>query len=121
MRIVVDYLAEGKDYVPSEQKIQHLEALLLMLKALTGDDRYEEIFPALQEVTEKTGGISMCELLDKYINKGREIGMAQGMAQCMAQGMELAKRLIGDGRMEDIPRAVSDREYQNMLLKEYGL
>lgn len=117
MRIVVDYLAEGKDYVPSEQKIQHLEALLQMLNALTGDDRYEEIFPALQEETEKTGGISMCELLDKYINKGREIGMAQGMAQ----GMELAKRLIGDGRMEDIPRAISDREYQNKLLKEYSL
>ena len=88
-----------------------------MLKALTGDDRYEEIFPALQEETEKTGGISMCELLDKYINRGREIGMAQGMAQ----GMELAIRLIGDGRMEDIVRAVSDREYQNKLLKEYGL
>ena len=88
-----------------------------MLKALIGDDRYEEIFPALQEVTEKTGGISMCELLDKYINKGREIGMAQGMAQ----GMELAKRLIGDGRIEDIPRAISDREYQNKLLEEYGL
>ena len=49
---------EGKDYVPSEQKIQHLEALLLMLKALTGDDRYEELFPALQEVTENAGGIS---------------------------------------------------------------
>lgn len=29
-----------------------------MLKALTGDDRYEEIFPALQEVTENAGGIS---------------------------------------------------------------
>lgn len=29
-----------------------------MPKALTGDDRYEEIFPALQEVTENAGGIS---------------------------------------------------------------
>lgn len=75
MRIIVDYLAEGENYIPSGQRIQHIEALLLMLKALTGDDRYEEILPDLQEERERTGDVSMCELLDKYENRGREAGM----------------------------------------------
>ena len=117
MRIIVDYLAEGKNYVPSGQKIQHLEEVLRMLKALTGDDRYEEIFPDLQEEKERTGGISMCELLDKYENRGREAGMAQGMERMS----ELINHLIGDGRSDEIARTVTDKEYQNQLLAEYGL
>lgn len=141
MRIVVDYLAEGKDYVPTEQKIIHLEALLMMLSALTGDVRYEEIVPELQDEEKEKGGIGMCELLDKYENRGMERGLAQGMerglAQGMAQGMErglaqgmaqgiecvneLIKRLIGDGRSDEIARMVSDAEYQKQLLAEYGL
>ena len=62
MRIIVDYLAEGKEYVPSKQKIKHPEAPLLMLAALTGDVRYEEIIPNMQEEQDRKGGISMCEL-----------------------------------------------------------
>lgn len=92
-----------------------------MLKALTGDDRYEEIFPDLQEEKERTGGISMCELLDKYENRGREAGMAQGMAQGMERMSELINHLIGDGRSDEIARTVTDKEYQNQLLAEYGL
>ena len=88
-----------------------------MLKALTGDDRYEEIFPDLQEEKERIGGISMCELLDKYENRGREAGMAQGMERMS----ELISRLIGDGRSDEIARTVTDKEYQNQLLAEYGL
>lgn len=88
-----------------------------MLKALTGDDRYEEIFPDLQEAKERTGGISMCELLDKYENRGREAGMAQGMKRMS----ELISHLISDGRSDEIARTVTDKEYQNQLLAEYGL
>lgn len=74
MRIIVDYLAEGKDYVPTEQKIIHLEALLLMLKALTDDERYETIISEMLEKESKEGGVTMCELLDKYENRGMEKG-----------------------------------------------
>lgn len=117
MRIVVDYLAEGKDYVPTGQKITHLEALLMMLSALTGDVRYEEIVPELQEEEKEKGGIGMCELLDKYENRGVERGIARGM-ECVN---ELIKRLIGDGRSDEITRMASDAEYQKRLLAEYGL
>ena len=52
MRIVVDYLAEGKDY-RSEQKVVHKEALIKLLRVLSGDE------------------ISMCELFDQYTRRGR--------------------------------------------------
>lgn len=81
MRIVVDYLAEGKNYVPSKQRIEHVEALLLMLKELTQDERYEEIISSLREEERETGGMSMCELLDKYENRGLERGISQGISQ----------------------------------------
>ena len=40
-----------------------------MLRALTNDDRYIEMLAALTE-EEKKGEIIMCELLDKYENRG---------------------------------------------------
>lgn len=113
MRIVVDYLAEGKEYIPSNQRIVHLEELLLMLKALTGDTRYEEILPAMQEEQKKAGGVSMCELLDKYENRGMEKGMARVN--------ELIKCLLRDGRNGEIETVVSDEAYQKRLFGEYGI
>lgn len=78
MRIVVDYLAEGKNYIPTKQKLKHPEALLRMLQSLTGDERYFQIWNALRE-DEKKGGVTMCELLDKYWNDGVATGMREGM------------------------------------------
>ena len=75
----------------------------------------------MQEEEEKTGGISMCELLDKYVNKGMEIGRKEGMEAGMERVSELIRHLIGDGRSEEIAHVVSDRDYQNRLLLEYGL
>ena len=49
MRIVVDYLAERQDYKPTAQQLAHPEALLLMLRAMTNDDRYIEMLAALTE------------------------------------------------------------------------
>ena len=77
MRIVVDCLAEGKDYVPSKQRIVHLEALLLMLRELTGDERLVQIISSLQEDEKEMGGMSMFELLDKYESRGLERGRAE--------------------------------------------
>ena len=92
-------------------------------------NRYEKLILDMQDEQNKMGGVSMCELLDKYETRGREAGMADGMAKGMANGMslgvervnELIKRLIGDGRSVEIDRAVSDKEYQNRLFEEYGL
>ena len=86
MRIIVDYLAEGENYIVTGQKIQHLEALLLMLEALSGDSRYGEMIAEALEQERKGGAVTMCELIDKYINKGIERGMERGIERGIEQG-----------------------------------
>lgn len=116
MRIVVDYLAEGQSYSPTGQKIVHPEALLLMLKALTGDTRYLKIRNDMSK-EEKGGNITMCELLDKYENRGIQKGIQQGEARYAA----LNEKLIDSDRMEDLRKAAHSRKYRNQLYKEFGL
>ncbi|MGN0432146.1 MAG: hypothetical protein ACI4EQ_07295 [Lachnospiraceae bacterium] len=113
MRIVVDYLAEGKNYVPTKQKICHLEEVILLLRALTGDERYTDILPDMQEKEKEKGAVNMCELLDKYENQGIEKGMERVNL--------LIRTLIGEGRSNEIQRVVSDKDYQGQLFAEYGL
>lgn len=54
------------------------EALLRLLRELTGDERYEEILAETME-KEKEEGIAMCELLDKYWNGGVAEGKAESV------------------------------------------
>lgn len=116
MRIVVDYLAEKQNFRPTEQKIVHPEALLLMMKALTGDKRYLKIRDTLSE-KEKEGSITMCELLDKYENRGIQKGIQQGESRYAA----LNEKLIQSDRMDDLCKAAHSRKYRNQLYKEFGL
>lgn len=80
MRLVVDYLAEGDNYKPSGQAIIHLEAFLLMMKHLSGDKRYEQLIQELSQEESKGEKITMCKLIDKYID--------QGQAQMLVQNVE---------------------------------
>lgn len=124
MRIVVDYLAERQNYKPTKQKIVHPEALLLMLRALTGDKRYLKILNSMTE-EDKKGAITMCELLDKYENRGIQKGMQKGIRQGIQQGESryaaLNERLIEQGRMEDLCKAAGSKRYRNQLYKEFGM
>lgn len=109
MRIIVDYLAEGENYVPSKQEIVHLEAVLRMLRALTGDARFEEIIGDLHDEEKEKGGVTMCELLDKHEKCG-ENRMAK-----------LSKKLIKKNRIADLLRASEDEAYREQLFREFGI
>ena len=96
MRIVVDYLAEGKDY-RSEQKVVHKEALIKLLRVLSGDENVEDTETILQEMQVKEEDeISMCELFDQYVRKGRKEGLREGRAEGKREGRV-------EGRAEVIP------------------
>ena len=112
MRIVVDYLAERHNYKPSMQKISHPEALLLMLEALTGDQRYLKIIKTLTQ-KEKRGEITMCELLDKYENRGIQKGESRFAA--------LSEHLLNLDRIDDLRKAAANKQYRNKLYKEFGI
>lgn len=116
MRIVVDYLAERYDYRPTAQIILHPEALLLMLRALTNDKRYMKVLRELTE-EEKRRDITMCELLDKYENRGIQKGIQRGESRFAM----LSEKLLQSNRIEDLRKAVSSKRYRNQLYKEFGM
>jgi DNA repair ATPase RecN len=53
--------------------------------------------------------------------EGRTEGRVTGRAESREIINELTKRLIQDGRMEDLKRSLDDHAYQDQMLKEYGL
>ncbi len=61
--------------------LQHVDETLKLMSVLTDDRRFEEV---IEELPGK-GGTSMCTVLDKVENKGREEGLAQGKLEGMIQ------------------------------------
>ena len=57
-----------KDYKGSNEEIRHVDALLKMLSALTGDKSYEEVYNNCNFIE---GGVTMEGFIEKYTNKGR--------------------------------------------------
>ena len=81
---------------------------------------YEEIS---QEV------IKMCDLSAGVLERGFEKGFSQGITNGIAQGISqgtnrvlaLNNRLLSLGRIEDLMRASSDKEYLDKLFSEFDL
>lgn len=78
-RIVADYFIQtrkNKNYIPSPDIIEHVDAVLQMLHALTGDYRFEETYNQQKGVP-----TTMCEVLDKVENRGIKKGIKKGIRQ----------------------------------------
>lgn len=58
-----------RDYKGSNEEIRHVDALLKMLSALTGDNSFEEVYNVGNL---KKGGVTMCEVVEKIKNEGKE-------------------------------------------------
>lgn len=88
-RIVADFFVQtrkNKEYIPSKDTIKHVDALLKLMSALTGDTRYEDV------QNESKGGVkNMCEVLDKFT----ELGKAKGKAEGKIIGMVLTHASYG--------------------------
>ena len=62
MRIVVDYLAEGNGY-RSDQKVVHKEALIKLLRTLSGEKNVEDTLECLQKMgIKEEDEITVCRL-----------------------------------------------------------
>ncbi len=79
-RIVADYFVQKRmngEYHPSAEKINHVQAVLQLLRVMTNDHRFEDVANKSQE-----GEVTnMCEVLDKIVERS----VAQGVAQKEAQ------------------------------------
>ena len=114
-KIVADYFVQmrkNKDYIPSNEEIQHVDAILKMMAVLTGDNRFTDA----QQYT-KGGKKTMCEVLDKVENRGIEKGLALGEQRFAT----LVSKLLADERAGDLQKATSDETFRNNLYKEYGI
>lgn len=125
MRIVVDYLAEGENYIPTKQKIVHVEALLLMLAAISKDNRYQEMIPKMLREEKEKGEITMCELIDKYEKRGERRGERRGEKRGEKRGEEkmasLIEKLFALGREKEMQEVVKNIEYREQLYREFGI
>ena len=129
MRIVTDFLAEGKDY-RSNRKVRHKAALIRMIRVLSGDTDTEDVEQWMnQQGIREEDEIKMCELFDQYerrgLARGREEGRTEGIAEGEAKGealfASLAQSLIDSGRIGDLKKALSDQGYRRQLYIEAGL
>ena len=84
-RIVADYFVQmgrDEDYVPPRQTIEHVDAVLKLMSALTRDHRFEET----QSEFRKGEAVTMLSVLDKVEARGRVEGIQLGEARGIKLG-----------------------------------
>lgn len=108
MRIVLDYLAEGEGY-RSHRRVIHKEALIQMIRTLSGESDVEDTAAVLQEMgIREEDEITVCELFDQYTRKGIRQGISQGIKALIANCKDLkvsfeetAQRVKNSFQLED--------------------
>ena len=101
---------KNKDYVSDDKtEIKHVDEVLKLLSAMTGDDRYEEILAEKEKGEYNT----MDAMLDRLLSKGE----AQGEARLG----KLINLLLQDNRIEDVKKASVDEEARKKFYKEFGI
>ena len=96
-RIVADYFVQmgrDEDYVPPRQTIEHVDAVLKLMSALTRDHRFEET----QGEFRKGEAVTMLSVLDKVEARGITRGIKLGEARGEARGIaSTARRMLVRG------------------------
>lgn len=110
-RVLAEYAATRKESEKWEaflreypKKLDHPEELFDALKAVAGDERYEQIAEQLTK-EEKEEGVRMCVVAEKL----ERIGIEKGMEKGIEKGIEM-------GRMEE--RANTEREKHRAMIAE---
>ena len=130
-KVVADYFVqkrENGDYIPSSQDLTHVQETLQLLSIMTNDNRFEEAYNTNTN-GQKGGPRNMCDVLDKVESRGIEKGIAKGVAKGKAEGeiegknqmALLVKKLLDQGRIDDVKRASEDEVYRDQLIKEFGI
>ena len=92
-RIVADYFVQmrkKRDYSPSRQVVEHVDAVLKLLSALTRDHRFEEV----QNDFGEEEGVTMLSVLEKVEARGIQLGRSEGIQLGRS---EAARRMLVRG------------------------
>ncbi len=91
MRIVADFLASGNSY-HSYRKIIHKEALIKMIKVLSGESDTDMVGKWMEgQGIREEDEITVCELFDQYVRQGREEGEARQLVEDIEKTMGFFK------------------------------
>jgi uncharacterized protein (DUF3084 family) len=101
-------MRKNKDYVPSEETIKHVDAVLKLMSVMTQDSRFQDA----QNSAEKGGRMNMCEVLDRVENRGREKGRAEAMAEVK---VKLAEK---DEKLAEKDEKLAEKDEEIRRLKE---
>lgn len=102
---VADYfwqLKNNPDYIPSKKRIKYTHAVMQAMFAFTGDNRYEKGY---NELTKERGEYTMCEVLDKIEERGRQEGLKKGRWEGLQEGRQEG---LQEGRQEGRREARSE-------------
>ena len=86
-RFVADFLVQKrtkKEYDPPNEVVRHVDEVLKLLSAITGDQRYVEVKDQLNQMEMREA--TMCSIFDSAIEKGRVEGRAEGRVEGRAEG-----------------------------------
>ena len=86
-RIVADYFVqkqENGDYIPSSEKLHHVQETLQLLSVMTNDHRFEE---AYSDNPEEGGVQNMCDVLDRAERRGAEKKAREAAINLYKMGM----------------------------------
>ncbi|SDJ59855.1 Putative transposase, YhgA-like [Lachnospiraceae bacterium G41] len=72
-KIIADYFVQkrkGKEYIPLDKTIKHVDEVLKTLEIMSGDERYQTVLEELNQKQFGKGEMKMCEIYDQILNKG---------------------------------------------------
>ena len=102
-----------RDFVPSDERVTHPDALLKLMGVLTGDERFTEAVNHIDEFYEG-GNFTMKSFLEKAEARGEERGIAIGeervkqsiFQSLLSEGMprERAMKIVGLNERADCPK-----------------
>lgn len=115
-RIVADYyshLRRNKTYVPNKTTLKHVDAVLKLMTALTGDPGFEDIIN--ETSAEERRSMTMCEVLDKARKEGKFEIILQVVNAYIAK-----KNLTQKAACEDLSIKYSEYMAAKRYMKKIG-
>ncbi len=124
-KIVADYFVQKRKndaYVPSSEKIKHVDEILKIMKVLTGDDTFEK-------VQGKEGSVdNMCELMARMkaenIEQGKKVGKEEGRIEGRIEAYvevglsieEISEKLkMTVEKVEEVMKQIEENNKENQL------
>ena len=88
-RLVADFVIQKRtkqDYDPPDDVIRHVDEVLKLLSAITGDQRLVDLEETLTEAEKEER--TMCTIVDKWIQQGRQEGLQAGYPDAFQAGLQ---------------------------------